>query len=832
MNNGMPTYVFKTSKLAVELALQMDKDGEGFMSQEYCFLDAKHDRCRGFKTLTLWVYHPLLRELFKLATAEVEAETGDTIAVFFQAFNRALQESKNDPSYKFNPRGWVFDEHGGNWNAVRDVFGEDALARCKSCDFHFKDCRNRHRNKLTSEEEKKMFTNMTDKLLYSASTAAYNQVLEDLMAFLSTPERKHLKCWIEWWHVRRHHVFRAWCPRGAPSTNLAEIGHSKWAKQGSENLDLVTAAKEDVAESILQEKAVEQFKLGVYSGGSGPSLAQREEKTAREQGVSLGPTMVAYLLSGMDGVHFWLFPGLTPSTDLEVTSDAAGALDYGAFYGQDWFNGLCTQMPDHRFQQDNDPKHTSKKAQEYYRQSGINWWPTPAESPDLNPIECIWNQLKYHLRRRVKPSNKEELVNGIKDFWATQMTQEQCREYIEHIRIKVIPKVIEVAGQATETGTTCKANCTKSTQTILETPSVEIEPISDLVGDHEDDSWMETPDDPTWLPTTAENECYDNTEETGLDYMGKNIREEPKGIVFLSKLLLLFQSCHLCFFPNPKVTVSQIGTMISITTSCINCKQDFTWNSQPTILGKFPAGNILLSFAILCAGASTNKVLLVFRHMGLVAYHYPAYYYHQRHLLVPAIVKFWRSYQAKILTSLKDKDVVLAGDGRHDSMGHSAKYGTYTIFCCTVGLIIHIVLLQANQCGASSKMEFEGHQQAFTFLLATDMIIKTFISDRHKSIAKWLRVECPKKCKELGKPVITHFFDLWHIAKRSEAYCKLYDALTNKTLLKAIKQASPIAQTSSLEGYHSVINQFAPKMLAFSYLGMLSSQRIESDPKL
>ncbi|KAK3741499.1 hypothetical protein QZH41_002968 [Actinostola sp. cb2023] len=69
-----------------------------------------------------------------------------------------------------------------------------------------------------------------------------------------------------------------------------------------------------------------------------------------------------------------------------------------------------TRMPDHCFQQDNDPKHTSKKAQEYYRQSGINWWPTPPESPDLYPIECVWNQLKYHLRRGVKPSNKEELV--------------------------------------------------------------------------------------------------------------------------------------------------------------------------------------------------------------------------------------------------------------------------------------------------------------------------------------------------------------------------------------------------------------------------------------
>jgi len=32
--------------------------------------------------------------------------------------------------------------------------------------------------------------------------------------------------------------------------------------------------------------------------------------------------------------------------------------------------------------------------------------------------------------------------------------------------------------------------------------------------------------------------------------------------------------------------------------------------------------------------------------------------------------------------------------GRHDSMGHSAKYGTYSIFCCTIGYIIHLVLVQ------------------------------------------------------------------------------------------------------------------------------------------
>lgn len=181
-----------------------------------------------------------------------------------------------------------------------------------------------------------------------------------------------------------------------------------------------------------------------------------------------------------------------------------------------------------------------------------------------------------------------------------------------------------------------------------------------------------------------------------LDCKGKNAREEPKGIVFLSKLLLLFQHCHLCFSTNPDLSVTQSGTMLAIHSSCSSCTHTYTWKSQPYILGKFPAGNLLLSFAILCSGASVNKVLLVFRHMGILVYHHPTYYYHQRHLLIPAIVSFWRTYQAKLLNALSGKDVVLAGDGRHDSMGHSAKYGTYTIFCCTVGLIIHIVLLQVS----------------------------------------------------------------------------------------------------------------------------------------
>ena len=96
--------------------------------------------------------------------------------------------------------------------------------------------------------------------------------------------------------------------------------------------------------------------------------------------------------------------------------------------------------------QDNDPKHTSRKASVFFQSNGINWWRTPPESPDLNPIENMWHELKEHLRARVKPCNQAELVAGIEGFWNT-VTPNKCRKYIRHI-YKVIPRVIELKDDA------------------------------------------------------------------------------------------------------------------------------------------------------------------------------------------------------------------------------------------------------------------------------------------------------------------------------------------------------------------------------------------------
>ena len=88
----------------------------------------------------------------------------------------------------------------------------------------------------------------------------------------------------------------------------------------------------------------------------------------------------------------------------------------------------------YRFMQDNDPKHTSKCAREFFAKSGINWW------------KNLWQELKEYICREAKPTTKRELIDGILQFWRT-VDVNKCRKYIGHLN-KVIPKVIEVQGAA------------------------------------------------------------------------------------------------------------------------------------------------------------------------------------------------------------------------------------------------------------------------------------------------------------------------------------------------------------------------------------------------
>jgi len=65
---------------------------------------------------------------------------------------------------------------------------------------------------------------------------------------------------------------------------------------------------------------------------------------------------------------------------------------------------------------DNDPKHTSRRAQAFFNEHGINWWRTRPESPDLNPIENVWRELKLYLESKVKPKRRKNSLPAFKNF--------------------------------------------------------------------------------------------------------------------------------------------------------------------------------------------------------------------------------------------------------------------------------------------------------------------------------------------------------------------------------------------------------------------------------
>jgi len=59
------------------------------------------------------------------------------------------------------------------------------------------------------------------------------------------------------------------------------------------------------------------------------------------------------------------------------------------------------------FQQDNDPKHTSRVAKQYFEEENIEKLEFPPQSPDLNPIEHLWTILDANIfrGRRISPKN-------------------------------------------------------------------------------------------------------------------------------------------------------------------------------------------------------------------------------------------------------------------------------------------------------------------------------------------------------------------------------------------------------------------------------------------
>ena len=147
------------------------------------------------------------------------------------------------------------------------------------------------------------------------------------------------------------------------------------------------------------------------------------------------------------------------------------------------------------------------------------------------------------------------------------------------------------------------------------------------------------------------------------------------------------------------------------------------------------AGNLTLASSLLFSGNSFRKVGMMFKFCNIQFFSQTLFYQYQSLYIAPAVNDFLEQQKMRLWEERAGKDVLLSGDGRNDSPGHSAQYCTYSLADMNDHAILQMNIVDVREAaGKSNNKERIAFERGMDTLLTSTMCIKEVVTDGHLEI--------------------------------------------------------------------------------------------------
>ena len=216
--------------------------------------------------------------------------------------------------------------------------------------------------------------------------------------------------------------------------------------------------------------------------------------------------------------------------------------------------------------------------------------------------------------------------------------------------------------------------------------------------------------------------------------------KSEKCIVFTDILMSLIKAVHgnickrqrcLCVLEYHK---TYVGTCLVVTWKCNAGHFGGRWAAQPTC-NQVRAGNLTLASSLLFSGNSFTKIGMMFKFCNIQYFSQTLFYQYQSLYIAPTVNDFWEQQKKELWDERAGQDIILSGDGRNDSPGHSAQYSTYSLASMNDNAILQMNIVDVREAaGKSNNMERIGFERGMDKLLTSAMCIKEVVTDGHLEI--------------------------------------------------------------------------------------------------